>query len=85
MPQEIKEYCEQALEPEYSGPRLYILLQPEEKYFSLPRVKTVWQLLKKLALPEESALVIRNGTLLTPDLHLQANDEIIVRKVSSRG
>jgi biotin synthase len=73
------------LQPEYRGPRIYVLLQPEEKRFSLPRPKTVRQLLQAFQLREESALVVRRGELLTPDRRIWPDDEVLVRKVASSG
>ncbi|MCR5813797.1 MAG: hypothetical protein K6G15_04825 [Desulfovibrio sp.] len=73
------------LSPDFHGPRITVLLQPEGRTLSLPRCKTVWQLLKALDLPEESALVAREGILLTHDCALAPNDIILVRKVASRG
>lgn len=60
-------------------------LQPEGRVSTVERPKTVRQLLDRLGYLEETALVIRNGTLLTPDLAIQPNDSIIVRQVTSRG
>ncbi|MBQ7618154.1 MAG: hypothetical protein IJS50_04700 [Desulfovibrio sp.] len=73
------------LDPKYCGPRLHILLEPEHKHFSLPRVKTVRQLLHALKLKEERALVARDGQLLTPDRSLGADESILVWQVGSRG
>ncbi|MBQ7584883.1 MAG: hypothetical protein IJU40_01365 [Desulfovibrionaceae bacterium] len=61
------------------------MLQPEEEHLSIPLAKTVRQLLEALKLPEETALIIRDGQLLTPDRHLYQGNEVIVRKVGSRG
>ena len=69
----------------YTPPEITILLQPEEKTFTIKNPKTVKQLLVKLNLREETALVIRNNQLLTPDVRLYANDELLVRKVTSLG
>lgn len=73
------------IKPEYQGPRLNLILQPEEEHLSIPLAKTVRQLLEALKLPEETALIIRDGQLLTPDRHLYPGNEVIVRKVGSRG
>lgn len=73
------------LEPKYEGPRLHIYMEPEGKFYSLPLVKTVRQLLSKLDLPLETALVARDKQLLTYDQHLYADECILVRKVGSRG
>lgn len=60
-------------------------LQPEGRICTMERPKTVRQLLDRLDLLEETALVIRDGTLLTPDLAIRPGDSIIVRQVTSRG
>ena len=61
----------QVVKPEHTGARVTVLVQPEEKYLSLPRPKT--------------ALVARNGQLLTPARHNWPNDDLLVRKVASSG
>ena len=71
--------------PEHTGARVTVLVQPEDKYLSLPRPKTSRQLLAALGLAEETALVARAGQLLTPDRHIWPNDELLVRKVASSG
>lgn len=76
---------ETIIDPHYQGPRLRIILQPENKILLIPRVKTVSQLLDVLHIAVETALVVRDGQLLTYDRHLYPNEEILVRKVSSRG
>ena len=75
----------QVVKPEHTGARVTVLVQPEEKYFSMPRPKTSRQLLAALGLAEETALVARNGQLLTPDRHIWPNDDLLVRKVASSG
>ena len=67
------------------GAQVTVLLQPEERRFSLPRPKTARQLLQALGLGEECALVARNGELLTPDRRIWPDDELLVRKVASSG
>ncbi len=64
---------------------IYVLLQPEDKRLELPRQKTARQLLAFLNLREETALVARDGELLTPDRRIFSGDEILVRKVVSSG
>ncbi len=73
------------VKPEHTGARVTVLLQPEDKYLSLPRPKTSRQLLAALGLAEETALVAREGQLLTPDRHVWPNDNLLVRKVASSG
>ena len=75
----------QVVKPEHTGARVTVLVQPEEKYLSLPRPKTSRQLLAALGLAEETALVARNGQLRTPDRHSWPNDDLLVRKVASSG
>ena len=75
----------QMVKPEHTGARVTVLVQPEEKYLSLPRPKTSRQLLAALGLAEETALVARNGQLLTPDRPIWPDDDLLVRKVASSG
>ena len=51
----------------------------------MPRPKTSRQLLAALGLAEETALVAREGQLLTPDRHIWPGDNLLVRKVASSG
>jgi sulfur carrier protein ThiS len=62
-----------------------VFVQPEEKELTLPRPKNVQQLLKALALPSCTALVAREGELLTPDRAIYPGDRLLVRKVTSSG
>lgn len=62
-----------------------VLVQPEEKMMELPRPKTARQLLAALGLREETALVAREGELLTPDRRIFTGDNLLVRKVTSSG
>ena len=62
-----------------------VLLQPEEKTLVLPRPKTARQLLAALGMREETALVARNGELLTPDRRIFTGDALLVRTVTSSG
>ena len=68
-----------------SCPTITLEMQPDGHISTIERPKTVRQLLDRLGYLEETALVIRDGTLLTPDLAIQPNDSIIVRQVTSRG
>lgn len=70
---------------EYTPPTITVRIQPEEQVITMPRVKMVLQLLKKLDIRPGTALVARNGELLTPDREVLPNDEILVRKVTSSG
>ena len=67
------------------GARVTVLVQPEEPACSLPRPKTARQLLEVLGLAEETALVAREGQLLTPDRRVWPGDNLLVRKVTSSG
>lgn len=51
----------------------------------MPRCKTVLQLLNKFSLGVNSALVIRDNTLLTPDRRINPDDIITLRIVTSSG
>lgn len=62
-----------------------VLLQPQEKTLVLKRPKTARQLLAALDLREETALVAREGELLTPDRRIYTGDTLLVRKVVSSG
>ncbi len=72
-------------ERKYPIPMVTVLLQPEEKTFEMERPKTSRQLLEKLGLREETALVVRDGQLLTPDVRIYGGDSLLVRKVTSSG
>lgn len=65
--------------------QISVYLQPEERHLRIPRPKTARQLLAALQLEEETALVARNGQLLTPDRRIWPDDEILVRIVTSSG
>ena len=62
-----------------------VILQPEDKEFTLPRPKNAQQLLKTLGLSPCAALVAREGELLTPDRAIYSGDRLLVRKVTSSG
>lgn len=62
-----------------------IHLEPDMRVFQIRRPKTVAQLFTALNLPRETALVARNGKLLTHDRHIWPNDELLVRIVISSG
>ena len=69
----------------YTPPTITVHLQPQEKTVTIPRPKTVLQLLNRLDIKRGTALVIRDGGLLTPDREVLANDVITVRIVTSSG
>ncbi len=81
----VEEKTARVVRPDHKGARVTVLLQPEETRLSLPRPKTARQLLEALNLAEESALVARNGDLLTPDRRIWPDDDLLVRKVASSG
>jgi sulfur carrier protein len=62
-----------------------ISLSSEKQPLTFPKIKTVLQLLHKLDLRVNDALIIRDGELLTPDRHLRSGDHVTVRLVTSRG
>lgn len=62
-----------------------VRLEPLMKTIKIRRPKTVAQLLCALNLDTETALVARNGKLLTYDQKLWADDELLVRVVISSG
>ena len=62
-----------------------ITFEPGKKVTSIPRPRTVTQLLNRLNLKPSQVLVIRNGGLLTPDREVMPGDEITLRNVTSAG
>lgn len=62
-----------------------VTLGTQKEPLSFPKLKTVLQLLHKLDLRVNDALIIRDGELLTPDRHLRSGDRVTVRPVTSRG
>lgn len=69
----------------FSPPTVTVFLQPEGKELVMPRPKLVMQLLRKLNIRRGTALVIRDGGLLTDDREILAGDHITVRVVTSSG
>ncbi len=64
---------------------IVVTIEPEGKSFEAPQARTVLQLLNRLGLRTTKTLVIRDGRLLTPDLHLCDGDAVTLRKVGSKG
>ncbi len=66
---------------------IIVHLQPEEKILEIPRHKarTVKRLFDYLGIKLCTAIVVRNETLLTPDLPLFSGDKLLVRKIQSTG
>ena len=62
-----------------------LVLEPTGGTREIPRPKTVTQLLNKLGIRQGTALVIRDGELLTPDRRIETGDTVTVRSVVSRG
>ena len=70
---------------QYPPAAITLVLEPTGGTKVFPRPKTVAQLLNRLEIRQGTALVIRNGELLTPDLRIEIDDVITVRTVVSRG
>ena len=64
---------------------MQILIEPENEVVILTRAGNVDNLLRQLGLKPGEALVIRGSELLTPDRKVEPEDEIIIRKIVSRG
>jgi len=62
-----------------------VTLSSQKQQLTYPKIKTVLQLLHKLNLRVNDALIIRDDELLTPDRHVRNGDHITVRLVTSRG
>jgi sulfur carrier protein ThiS len=56
-----------------------------DKNWAIDEPLTVIQLLKRVDLLPENALVIRNGKLVTEDQHLASGDEVKIVSVISGG
>lgn len=67
------------------GSTITLCREPGSSCREFPRPKTVGQLLSALCILEETALVIRDGQLLTPDQHIYPDQTITVRSVISTG
>ncbi|MDL2272659.1 hypothetical protein LJC23_06485 [Desulfovibrio sp. OttesenSCG-928-I05] len=70
---------------EFKPREITVRLEPSGKEMTMPRVKSVLQLFKKLGIKPGTALVIRDGGLLTPDREILPDDHITVRTVVSQG
>lgn len=62
-----------------------VLLRNPRREIEVQGHRSVNALLAELGLPRESHLVIRNGTLVPGDAHLDVDDVIEVRPVISGG
>ena len=69
----------------HTVPTISVTLEPQGKTLDMPRLKTVRQLLQKLALRQGTVLVIRDGGLLTHDREIRPGDAITIRTVVSSG
>ena len=69
----------------HAGATVSVFVQPEDKELVLPRPKNAQQLLNVLGLRSCTALVAREGELLTPDRAIYPDDRLLVRKVTSSG
>jgi len=69
----------------YHGPMITVHMEPKRSTLEFPRINTVLQLLGKLHLKTNDALIIRGDELLTPDRRIYSGDTITVRLVMSRG
>ena len=62
-----------------------VTVEPDGETVTFQRLNTVRQLLNKLGLGRNDALVIRQGMLLTEDVKIGRDETIVVRLVGSRG
>ena len=72
---------------ERRGGTVTVQLQPGRSEFERPRAraKNVARLLEELGLRQGTAIVARDGILLTPDVPLYPGQTLLVRKVMSSG
>ena len=72
---------------ERRGGTVTVQLPPGRSEFELPRAraKNVARLLEELGLRQGTAIVARDGILLTPDVPLYPGQTLLVRKVMSSG
>lgn len=75
----------QVIKPDYTGARVTVRLEPAGKDVSIPRPKTARQLLEYFGLREETAIIAREGKLLTPDRRIWPADNLFLRIVTSQG
>ena len=69
----------------YPPATITVVLEPTGGTREIPRPKTVTQLLNRLGVRQGTALVIREGELLTPDRRIATGETVTVRSVVSRG
>ena len=80
----------EGIRPDQDAPHcsiINVILQPGEVRLILPRAraKNVARLLETLNLRMGTAIVARDGVLLTPDVSLYPGQTLLVRKVMSSG
>ncbi len=71
--------------PGYTRPMITVTISSQSQPLTFPKINTVLQLLQKLDLRVNDALIIRDNELLTPDRRLHDGDHVTVRLVTSRG
>jgi sulfur carrier protein len=64
---------------------LTVHIEPDNETRTFPKLATVLQLLQRLHLRVNDALVIREAELLTPDRALADGETLRIRKVISTG
>ena len=62
-----------------------VKIEPDGEIITFTKLNTVMQLLNKLDLYVNDALIIRDGKLITTDEWIGRDDVITVRKVVSKG
>lgn len=83
--------CPRATQPDGSTMQnhepqtITLTLEPDGGERTIERPKTAAQLLNRLKVRQGTALVIRDGELLTPDRRIEPGDAVTVREVVSRG
>ena len=75
----------ETLSGHYPQPTITVTLEPTGGTREIPRPKTVAQLCNRLEVRQGTALIIRDGELLTPDRRIETGDAITIRSVVSRG
>lgn len=72
-------------EENFNTYQITVTFEPGNKTVSIPRPRSVTQLLNRLKLKPGQVLVIRDGGLLTPDRGILPGDNITLRNVTSAG
>lgn len=71
--------------PDFEQWVITVNFEPSGQTKTIPRPRTVTQLLNRLKLRPGTVLVIREGGLLTPDREILPGDVITLRSVVSSG